>query len=64
MRNAPPAGYGKGPDIHLICISEKQKYFCASGGQMAGGEFAENGSTGKSPASERVTLENSPGRGM
>src|SRR4029077_12806045 len=25
----PSCGYGKGADIHLICISEKQKFFCA-----------------------------------
>src|SRR5882724_9853864 len=31
MRNAPPAGYGKGLDIHRICISEKQKYFFERG---------------------------------
>ena len=31
MRNAPPEGGGMGLDIHLICISEKQKYFWCGG---------------------------------
>jgi len=31
MRNAPPEGFGMRLDIHLICISEKQKYFFCGG---------------------------------
>src|SRR5579863_2200344 len=31
MRNAPPEGSGTALDIHLICASEKQKYFWRGG---------------------------------
>src|SRR5579863_40918 len=48
MRNAPPEGCGMECDIHLICISEKQKYFLCEGWTNGRKRVCKNDPSGKS----------------